>query len=106
MLNEKYVLNEKLILKDINLVDIEKVIECLEEKYSVDDLEIVFWEDEECRDEGIVTEGYIPVSNNIRGLIKEARNLIYDWGYACVEIHNEYTTPIYFCDDEDEMIVY
>lgn len=106
MLNKKYKLNEKLILKDVELVDLEKVIACLEEKYDVDDLEIVYWEDEECRDQGIVTEGYIPVANNIKELIKEARNLVYDWGYACVEIQDEDTKVIYFYDEEDEQIVY
>lgn len=106
MLNTKYELNEKLLLKDIKQVDLDNVIDSLEEKYKVDDLDIVFWEDEDCRKQGISTDGYAPVASNIEELIKEAKDLVDDWGYACVEIQNKNRLAIYFYDEEDELIVF
>lgn len=98
-------INEKMILKDLKLVDFNRVVKDLEDMYNVDDLEIRFWADEECRDLGIC---YIHISyaSNIKDLIIEARNLVDKLNYASVEIADQNDKLLYFHDDEDEIIVY
>ena len=98
-------INEKMILKDLKLVNFNRVVKDLEDMYDVDDLEIRFWSDEECRDLGICYT-HISYASNIKDLIIEARNLVDKLNYASVEIADQNDKLLYFYDDEDEIIVY
>lgn len=91
-------------MKNINEINLNEVVSKLEEIYKVEDLNVDFWEDEDCRNLGISIM-YVSIADTIGELIDETRKLIKKDGYSSAEIRDDEYKVIYFVDDEDEKIV-
>lgn len=72
-------------LVDVKNVNVTESIERLSNKFNIEDAYVKFWKDEECRDQGI-SDLYIHMSDNLQGIIHEAKKLIDRDGYASVEV--------------------
>ena len=95
-------------LVDMKSINVTESIERLANEFNIEDTIIKFWADEECRDQGL-SEIYIPMSNDLQGIIHEARKLIDRDGFASVEVLNRdeegEEEVLYFYDAEYEEIL-
>lgn len=92
-------------LRDVNSINLEEAIKKLEEIYTdLDFLTVVYWEDEDCREQGI-DDIHMYWSDTFPELIKEAKWLVDKFDYACVEIHDDNGKIVYFYDWETEEIL-
>ena len=72
-------------LVDVKNINLTESIERLSNKFNISDVYVKFWEDEEYRDQGI-SDLYIHMSDDLQGIIYEAKKLIDRDGYASVEV--------------------
>lgn len=94
--------NMKLI--DVKLTDKTKAIEKLETIYNPENLDIIFWADEYCRDQG-EADIYIMSYETVKEAIDTAKYIVYKDDFACAEVWDIDGDLLYFYDYEDELIL-
>lgn len=97
-----------MLLVDVKNVNMKNSVEKLEKEFNIEDIIIKFWEDEECRNQGI-SDLYIPLSDTLQDMIFEAKKLVDRDGKASVEVifkdEDGEEEVLYFYDTEFEEIL-
>ena len=94
-------------LVDVKNVNMKNSVERLVKEFNIEDIIVKFWEDEECRDQGL-SDLYIPISDNLQDIIFEAKKLVDRDSKASVEVisrEDGEEEVLYFYDSEFEEIL-